>query len=52
MQILRPEWGRNVVAHSLAQYGLRAETECTGWEGNAPDCISAVVASDIAVRSE
>ena len=42
----------NVVAHSLAQYGLRAETECMGWEVNAPDCISAVVASDIAVYFE
>lgn len=44
--------GCNAVAHSLAQYGLRAESECTGWEGSAPDCISAVVASDIAVDSE
>jgi hypothetical protein len=40
----------NKVAHSLAQYGLRADSECTGWEGCAPDFISDVVASDAAVR--
>jgi hypothetical protein len=40
----------NKVAHSLEQYGLRADTECTSWEGFAPEFISDVVASDVAVR--
>ena len=39
----------NCAAHSLSQYGLRAEIMCTGWEGEAPGFISDVVASEIAV---
>jgi hypothetical protein len=38
----------NSVAHSLAQFGLRAESSCTGWEEEAPDFVSALIASDIA----
>jgi ribonuclease HI len=41
----------NGAAHSLAQYGLRAESECTGWEGDAPDFVSVIVASDNAVHA-
>ena len=42
----------NTVAHSLTQYGLRAESECTGWEGEAPDFLSVLVAGHIAVHYE
>ena len=42
----------NIVAHSLAQYGLRVESECTGWHGEAPDFLSVLVAGDIAVHYE
>ena len=40
----------NSVAHSLAQYGLHAETDCSAWEGSAPVFVSVLVASDVAVQ--
>jgi hypothetical protein len=33
----------NGAAHSLVQYGLRAKSECTGWEGDAPSCCEAIM---------
>jgi hypothetical protein len=41
----------NRVAHSLSQFGLRADTTCVGWEGDAPNFVSSLVASDLAVQS-
>jgi hypothetical protein len=38
------------VAQSLVQYGLRTETERIGWEDEAPEFVSDLVASDLAVH--
>jgi ribonuclease HI len=35
----------NGVANSLAQYGLRANSECNGWEGQTPHFVFDLVAS-------
>jgi hypothetical protein len=41
----------NGVAHSLAQYGLRADVDYTDWEGETPDFVSDLVASEMAGHS-
>jgi ribonuclease HI len=41
----------NKVAHTLAQYGYSAEDECRGWAEDAPDFVSALLASDAAEPS-
>jgi ribonuclease HI len=41
----------NKVAHTLAQYGYTADDECRGWAEDAPDFVSALVASDVAEPS-
>jgi ribonuclease HI len=38
----------NKVAHSLAQFGYRDESECNGWADHAPPFVSELVASDLA----
>jgi hypothetical protein len=37
----------DIVAHSLAQYGLHSEIDCVGWEGEERDFVSVLVASDL-----
>jgi hypothetical protein len=39
------------VAHTLAQYVLRAEDECVGWADFAPPIVSDLVASKLAASS-
>ncbi|KAK1628050.1 hypothetical protein QYE76_002365 [Lolium multiflorum] len=41
----------NRIAHTLAQYGLRAEDECVGWADVAPPIVSDLVASELAASS-
>jgi ribonuclease HI len=41
----------NGVAHSLAQYGLRADGDYTDWEGETPNLVSDLVASEMAGHS-
>jgi hypothetical protein len=41
----------NRVAHSLSPFGLHAHTTCVGWEGDAPDFVTSLVAIDLVVQS-
>jgi hypothetical protein len=49
-ELLFAPWSCSGAAHSLAQYGLRADSECIGWEGEAPEFVHVLVPSDIAVH--
>lgn len=41
----------NKVAHALAKFGSLAEEVCVGWDNVAPNFVSNLVASDVAVHS-
>ena len=40
----------NTAAHVLAQFGSKADVDCSGWVDEAPPFVSDVVASDLAVH--